>query len=282
MECNSIQNYLCSFLDGEIDIEKRKKIENHLKTCQTCKKELEAQKAVKFLIKNRLATQTAPSSLRRKIESELSKIDEYRDSGIDALDLIRWGSHIAQLYKNKTDLLETSTQYIEKGLEENELCVWVLADLSELEAKDALAKKVPNISDYISRQQLQLFSYKDWYLSDGSFNINSVLCKAVDKSKEAIIKGYKGLRAEGTLSWLHSSDWNAFMEYETLINNALPEHKALIVCVYKDIDYIPNKIDDIAKRHKYLISKKDGNWRVVKCDRKNANNIYPSTMNSQG
>ncbi len=279
MECDIIHKYLCSFLDGEIDIEKRKKIETHLKSCLACNKELEAQKAVKLLIKKRLSTQTAPSSLRHRIESELSRIDEYRDSGIDALDLVRWGSHIAKLYKNKTDLLETSTQYIEKGLEENELCVWVIADISELEAKDAIAKKVPNISEYINKQQLQLFSYKEWYLADGSFNINSVLCKAVDKSKEAITKGYKGLRAEGTLSWLHSSDWNALMEYETLINNALPEHKALIVCVYKEVDYTTNKIDDIAKRHKYLISKDDGNWRIVKNDRIKQGNIRQADMN---
>ena len=272
MECDSIHSYLCSFLDDEIDIEKRTIIETHLKSCQACRKELEAQKSVKLLIKRRLAVQTAPISLKQKIESELSRIDEYRDSGVEPLDLIRWGSHIAQLYRNKTDMLEILTQYLGKGLEENELCVWVTADISDLEAKDALAKKVPNISDYIDKQQLQLLSYKDWYLANGSFDINNVLCKAVGKSKEAIAKGYKGLRATGVLSWLHNSDWKAFMEYESLINNALPEHKALIVCVYKDIDYTPNKIDDIAKRHKYLISKKDGNWRLMKCNRSEPNN----------
>ncbi len=268
MECDSISKCLCSFLDGEVDIEKKKIIETHLKSCPACRKELVTQRSIKNLIKNRLSIQTAPGFLKQKIESELSKIDEYRESGIDALDLICWGSHIAQLYQNKADMLETITGYMEKGLEEDELCVWVTSDISELEAKDAIAKKVPDLSDYINRQQLQLFSYKDWYLADGSFNINKVLNKAFDKSKEAIIKGYKGFRAAGTLSWLHNSDWEAFMEYESLINDTLPGNKALIICIYKDIDYTGNKIEDIVKRHKYLMSKKDGNWRIIKCEKK--------------
>ncbi len=247
MECDSICNYIDLFIDGEIDIEIRKIIETHLESCPTCRKELEVQKSTKLLLRKRLAIQSAPSFLKQKIKSEINMIDEYRDSGINVLDLIRWGSHIAQLYKNKVDVFETLIHYIEKGLEENELCVWITADISELEAKDEIAKKIPNLNDYINKQQLQLFSYRDWYLASGSFDINKVLCKAIDKTKEANNKGYKGLRAAGMLSWLHNSDWNAFMEYESLINSALPEHKALVICAYKNIDYTSNKIDDIAK-----------------------------------
>lgn len=272
MGCDITDECLCSYLDGEINAERKGIIETHLKSCQLCRKELETQKYVKLLIKRCLSNQTAPNFLRQKIKSELSKIDEYRESGIETLDLIRWGSHIAQLYQDKADMLETIIQYMEKGLEEDELCIWITSDISELEAKDTIAKKVPNLNDYISKQQLQLFSYKDWYLTNGLFNVDDVLSKAFNKSEEAISKGYKGLRAAGTLSWLNNSDWEAFMKYESLINNKLPESKALIVCIYKDTDYTPSKVEDIVKRHKYLIYKKYGNWQFMKCDRSNPSN----------
>jgi len=262
MKCKDVYSCLSSYLDGELDSEKKEAVELHLKSCPVCRKELEIQQAVKVLVQKRLSIFSAPDYLKRKVTFELGRADEYRESGIKALDLIRWGTHIAQFYNTKNDLTEILVPFLGEGLADNELCVWIAADLSESEAKDKIAKKVPNLSEYIEKRQLQIFSYEDWYLSDGGFNVEKVMNKAVTKCQEVEANGYSGLRVTGIVSWLDVSDWDSFMEYERLLNNAVPDLKVLINCVYKESKCTESNIADVMDRHKYAISKVDDAWVV--------------------
>jgi len=262
MKCKDVNECLCSYLDGELDSEKAKAIELHLKSCDICRKELELQQSVKFTVQKRFSRLTAPDSLRKKLTFELGRADEYRESGIQALDLIRWGTHIAQLFNTKNDITEFHAPFLGEGLKGNELCVWIIADVSETEARDAIAMRVPNVKEYIRKRQLQIFSYKDWYLSDGGFNVKKVLNNAVVKCQEAIANGYSGLRATGILSWVEKSDWNSFMEYESLLHSAMPDQKALITCVYKESKCNTNEVAEVMDRHKYVISKIDNSWKL--------------------
>jgi mycothiol system anti-sigma-R factor len=262
MKCKNVYNCLCSYLDRELDSEKAMAVELHLKSCSDCRKELELQQTVKFMVQNRFSRLTAPNSLKKRLTFELGRVDEYRESGIQALDLIRWGTHIAQLFNTKSDITEIHAPFLGEGLKDNELCVWILADISESEANDAIAKKVPNLKEYIEKRQLQMFSYNDWYLSDGGFNVKKVLNNAIVKCQEAIDNGYSGLRATGVLSWIDKSDWNSFMEYEHLLDNTVPEQKALITCVYKESKCNTSDVADILDKHKYVISKTDDSWRL--------------------
>jgi len=200
------------------------------------------------------------------VNFELGRADEYRESGIKSLDLIRWGTHIAQFYNTKNDVTEILVPFLGEGLSDNELCVWIIADLSESEAKDEIAKKVPNLSEYIEKRQLQMFSYEDWYLSDGGFNVEKVLNNAITKCQEAETNGYSGLRITGIVSWLDVSDWGSFMEYEGLLNNAIPDLKALINCVYKESKCTGSNIADVMDRHKCAISKVDDSWVVKRSE----------------
>ena len=262
MKCKDVYNCLNSYLDGELDSEKNEAVELHLKSCPVCRKELEIQQAVKVLVQKRLSDFSAPDYLKRKVTFELGRADEYRESGIKALDLIRWGTHIAQFYNTKNDVTEILVPFLGEGLSDNELCVWIVADLSESEARDAIAKKVPNLNEYIEKRQLQIFSYEDWYLSDGGFNVERVLNNAISKCREAENNGYSGFRATGILSWVDRADWVPFMEYESLLNNAVPDLKALINCVYKESKCTESNIADVMDRHKYAISKVDDSWVV--------------------
>ena len=266
MDCKDTNSYLCSYLDGELEPKKSNDVEEHLKNCQICENELEIQRSTKLFIQRQLCKVSAPDSLKKRVSFELSRADEYKESGINAIDLMRWGTHVAQFYNTKDDLKELLVPYMEEGLKDNELCVWITDDISQDEAKDALAKVTPNLREYMNKEQLQIFSHKDWYLADGYFDVGKVLNNIINKSQEALSFGYLGLRATGVLSWLENSDWNAFMEYERSLDEVIPDKKAFAICAYKESKCTSSNVADVMNRHKYSISRLNDSWRLRKSD----------------
>ena len=262
MECEDIYRYLCAYLDGELDSERAVLVEEHLKICRTCRKELELQQIVKSLVREEFLSITAPDCLKERVMIELDRSEEYRESGVPVLDLIRWGTHSAQLYNTKSDLAEVLVPYIGRGLEQNELCVWVTSEMSEKEAREAITEEVPRLHKYIDKGQLQLFSYEDWYLSGGYFDSRRVLDTGCKKCEEALSNGYSGLRITGNVSWLDPSDWDPFMEYEDFVNSIVQNYKMLVLCVYKESKCSIDNIVDVMNTHKYMISKIGNLWRL--------------------
>ncbi|MBD3181851.1 hypothetical protein GF312_06140 [Candidatus Poribacteria bacterium] len=264
MECSEVCKSLCAYVDGELNSDKIPDIEKHLNDCPVCRQELNFQKGIKNLLHKRIYYKSAPITLKQRIKFELERAEEYRESGIQALDLVRWGTHVAQLYKSKSDLLETMIPYVYQGLEDNELCICVTSDMTEEEVTETLISSIPDIRSYIQKGQLQIFSYEDWYLIKGCFDGQCSLSCGLKKYQEAINNGYSGLRITGNLSWLDSSEWKSFMEYENYMDEVVKDQKILIICAYKESDFTKNNVTDVINTHKYVISKEDEFWRLMK------------------
>jgi len=262
MKCEDIYRYLCGYLDGELDSEKAKSVEEHLKTCQSCRRELKILQAVSSLIHEQDLNFAAPDHLKRRIILELERAEEYRESGVQALDLIRWGTHVAQLYDTKDELAEVLVPYVERGLEENELCVFVTSEMSRGEAIGLLTAEIPGLQKYIESGQLQVLSHKDWYLSTGCFNGRCTLDNGIKKYQEAVSNGYAGLRITGNVFWLEQPEWDSFMEFENLINSMISGYRMLIMCSYKESKCNKDNIVDVVNTHKYVLTKIDNSWRL--------------------
>jgi mycothiol system anti-sigma-R factor len=261
MECINTYKYICAYLDKELDLETSEYMEKHLKSCPICRNELELQQTMKEKVQECLHKIKAPEQLRKRIIFELSRADEYRESGIQSLDLIRWGTHLAQLYNTKDDLIEVLVPYIQKGLEQNELCLWVTSEMSEHEISGSISDEIPNIQEYIKNGQLQIMDYESWYLSNGCFDRKCALDGSFKKYNEALSGGYSGLRIAGTVSWVDESDWNSFMEYENYINKIVGDYKILILCTYKEDKCDIDKMLEVIKSHECVLSKMDDMWR---------------------
>src|ERR1700683_498750 len=72
-----------------------------------------------------------------------------------------WGSHICQFYTRKEDLVQLLVPYFKQGLEKNDACVWLVADLSVEEARNALAAVMPGLEHYIAKGQMQIRHYTE-------------------------------------------------------------------------------------------------------------------------
>jgi len=271
MECKDIWVCLCAYLvDGEPEPERIRAIEEIPNLCPKCRlcsdrerrRGIELQRITRTLIQRRLSNVTAPDFLKKNMMLKLRKAEEYRESGIQALGLVCWGTHIAQVCRNEDELTEVLVPYIESGLEDNELCAWVTSEILEEEAREALTKEMPNLQEYVNRGQLQFLSYQDWYMPDGHFNVQYALDNALRKYQEALSNGYSGLRITGNLFWLDEPDWDSFMQYEYLLDDAVQNINALVICVYKESKCTTDNIVDVIDRHKYVISKVDDSWRL--------------------
>jgi hypothetical protein len=90
-----------------------------------------------------MSRKTAFSSPRRR---EIGMDNHVRDTGIDVLGHVPWGTHFCQFYQTKQDLVGILVPYFKAGLEQNEFCMWVTAEpLNTGEAEAALREAVPDL-----------------------------------------------------------------------------------------------------------------------------------------
>ena len=95
-----------------------------------------------------------------------------RKSGIDVVgDMVAWGAHFCLFYETKEDLLDTLISYCRSGLENDEYCLWIVAEpLTIEEARDALEDAVPDLHRHLGESRLEIVSARDWFLKGGTFD----------------------------------------------------------------------------------------------------------------
>jgi hypothetical protein len=138
------------------------------------------------------------SSVRRDhtgfIEDEVwevtSMATEMRKTGVDAVGDVPWGTHFCLFYETRADLLDTLVSYCKSGLENQEFCLWVVAEpLTGEDAKHALKRAVPDLDRYLADQSIEIVAARDWYLQNGTFDLNRVISGWNEKLARASDKG---------------------------------------------------------------------------------------------
>ena len=188
-----------------------------------------------------------------------------RNSGIDLIGDLPWGSHFCQFYKTKKDLLDVLVPYFKAGLENNEFCVWVTSDfVDDDDALRAMKKEVPGFSEYLKKGQMEVFSYRDWYLKGGKFDLQRTLDMWMDKHEEALSMGFEGMRVSGNPYWIdNKKDWDDFACYEAEIKNVIGGTKLLVLCTYSLMKCGVAEILDVVKNHEFALAMNQGSWQVV-------------------
>src|ERR1700752_1159857 len=133
---------------------------------------------------------------------------ETRNTGIDIVGEMPWGSHFCLFYETKEDLLATLAPFCKAGLESEEFCMWVVAEpLTIDEAKDALQASGVDLERYLADSSIEIVAARDWYLQAGTFDLGRVMGSWHEKLAQALAKGYVGVRVTGDTAWLAKKDW---------------------------------------------------------------------------
>lgn len=188
----------------------------------------------------------------------------YRKTGIDIIGEVPWGTHFCMFYKSKYDLLEILIPFFRAGLENGEFCMWITSKpLTKSAAIKAIRRAVPGFNDYISRGQIEILAFDEWYVKNGSFESERVLNGWVEKYNEAREKGYSGLRLTGNTFWLEKEDWQNFMHYEDSINDIIGNYRMLALCTYSMDRCGAAEIMDVAQSHQFVLANRDNHWTMI-------------------
>jgi PAS domain S-box-containing protein len=189
---------------------------------------------------------------------------EMRKTGVDVVGDMPWGTHFCLFYETRADLLETLVSYCKAGLENQEFCLWVVAEpLTGEEARHALERDVPDLDRYLADQSIEIVAAQDWYLQDGTFDLNRVISGWNEKLARASAKGYAGVRVTGDTAWLEKKDWKDFCEYEESLNHAIANHRLAVLCTYPLCACGAAEILDVVRTHQFAVTKRRGGWDVI-------------------
>jgi len=190
--------------------------------------------------------------------------DELRNSGIDVIGGVPWGTHFCQFYKTKQDLIDILVPYFKAGLESNEFCMWITSEpLMVAEAEEAMRKAVNDFDEYLRQGQIEIIPYNEWYLLGGTFDDDRVLKGWVSKLEQALARGYSGLRLTGNTFWLERNHWHAFTEYEAKVNDVIGKYKMLAICTYCLDKCDGTAVIDVIKNHQFALIKQEGKWDII-------------------
>ncbi len=195
-----------------------------------------------------------------------------RDSGIDTVGEVPWGTHFCQFYQTKEDLMDTLVPYFKAGLENNELCIWITSQPLEVEeAKTSMKRNVPDFDVYLEKGQIEIIPYTSGYLKKDIFDPDRVVNSWVEKINQALASGYDGLRAAGENRWLEKEGWNGFIDYENKVDVIIDKHHVIALCTYYLDMCSTAEIIDVVSSHQFALIKRDGKWeRIENFGRKRA------------
>jgi signal transduction histidine kinase len=195
-----------------------------------------------------------------------------RETGIDVLGSVLWGTHVCLFYRTKQDLINILVPYFKAGLENNEFCMWITSDpLGPTQAKNAIRKAMPDFHKYLKKGQIEILPHDQWYLDKGIFDKERVMKDWMSKLNLALNNGYAGARITGNTSWLDEKFWESFIEYEHQLNETIDRLPIIAVCTYHLDGCGTSEIVDVVNNHQLAIIERQGKWKLAKnAERKRA------------
>jgi len=189
---------------------------------------------------------------------------EFAETKSGIVSNISSGTHFCVFYQTKDDLISILTPYFKAGLENNELCMWITSDpLETSDAEMSLRKVVRNLDDYVQQGQIEILGFHQWYITFGRFEPDKVLQGWMEKEKQAMEKGFTGLRLAGNTSWLCKEDWKEFSQYEAKINEIIGDHRMTALCSYPLDRCEAPEVIDIVSNHQYAVIRREGVWESI-------------------
>jgi PAS domain S-box-containing protein len=187
-----------------------------------------------------------------------------RDSGIDLIGNVPWGTHFCLFYRTGNDLSDILVSFFDAGVRNNEFCMCVASDpVNANEMRVLMGATMPNFDDLVSKGQIEIIPYSEWYLIDGVFDQMRVLEGWNDKLRQAHKRGFDGARVTGNTFWLDKPIWKDFLEYEQAVDDAVDGRNFIVLCTYSLDRCNANDIIDVVSAHQFALTKCDSEWEVI-------------------
>jgi hypothetical protein len=157
-----------------------------------------------------------------------------RESGLPGAGAVPSGTHMLHYYNHGRELIEMQAGFCHAGLIGGEYCLWITTPpYTEAIAQHELAKRLPNVADYLEQGQLEFVPYSSWYFDNGLFHSDMTVQRSGRKLAEAKARGFHGARICGALNWLSTPEqWSRFLAFEQAIHRAVTGSEIIGLCSY--------------------------------------------------
>lgn len=164
------------------------------------------------------------------------------------------GDHIVFIYEEPAELLAFAVPFVKEGLANGERCIYVVDDLAIKEFTDALIAGGVDVTREIERGALVLTNAKEYLQLP--FDLVRVLNLKRERAQEARSRGFSGLRVAVEMTWQLKtaiSDQD-FVEFESLLDEALGPGTATVVCAYRRGQFSTALLQQMLRNHAKVIA----------------------------
>src|SRR5580704_9123232 len=192
------------------------------------------------------------------------KNEPLRQTGIGVVGDVPWGTHFFLFHETEEDLIDACLPYLQAGLENRELCMWVIADpLTEEEVRYCLKHTIPGFDDYFENRSLEIVRGREWYMTGNELDLEKVTKGWKQKTERALNGGHAGFRLSADTAWLDKRDWKEFCDYEKEVNDSILDTPMLALCTYPLPGSAAAEILDVIRTHQFAIARRNKGWEVV-------------------
>ncbi len=192
------------------------------------------------------------------------KDEPLRQTGIGVVGDVPWGTHFFLFHETEEDLIDACLPYLQAGLENRELCMWVIADpLTEEEVRYCLKHAIPGFDDYFESRSIEIVRGREWYMKGDELDLERVTRGWKQKTDRALNGGYAGFRLSADTAWLDKRDWKAFCEYEKEVNESIGNTPMLALCSYPLPGTGAAEILDVTCTHQFAIARRNKKWELM-------------------
>jgi DNA-binding CsgD family transcriptional regulator len=164
------------------------------------------------------------------------------------------GSHLCAFYETKDDLIDLVLPFFDAGLNQGELCVWMMPDY--VSAKEAAA--------IAAERRVELYPGRALYTKGPRFERGPIVSFWNEKLQQALATNCSGLHASGDAFWLQPTEWSAFLDYEADLTNMIADKPITLLCTYPLMVSKAGDLADVARVHHVAIAKRKTDWEVIK------------------
>jgi RNA polymerase sigma factor (sigma-70 family) len=190
-----------------------------------------------------------------------------RDTGLEAVGEVAWGSHFCVFYETKKDLLDIVVPFFQAGLEANEFCLWIVAN-SELltinEAKAVLGEAIPDLDRLLKNGNIEIVPFDKWFLNGRAVDFHRAITRFRQKVKKAVQRGFSGARLTGSPAWMRNNlRTRSFREFEERVDRQLTQEQMIAACTFPLRLSGAEDILDAARTHQFAVTVRKGAWKRV-------------------
>ena len=190
-----------------------------------------------------------------------------RDTGLEAVGEVPWGTHFSIFYETKKDLLEMVVPFFKAGLQANEFCLWIVAN-SELltinEAKAVLYAALPDFDRLLKNGNIEIVPYYKWFLTGRAVDVRKAIAQFRQRVSEAAKSGFSGTRLTGSPAWMRNNlRARSFREFEQKFDGKLTREQMIAACTFPLRLSDAEDILNVARTHQFAVTVRKGAWKRV-------------------